>query len=55
MDAARHLAKTGKLPGFDAASYALRPFSVQLGENESWQEAVAEAIVARPETFRLSV
>jgi phenylpropionate dioxygenase-like ring-hydroxylating dioxygenase large terminal subunit len=55
MDAARHLAKTGRLPGFDAKSYGLRPFSVRLKENESWQDAVAEAIIARPETFRLSV
>jgi phthalate 4,5-dioxygenase len=55
MDAARHLAKHGRLAEFDAKSYALRPFSVQLKEDESWQEAVKEAIVARPETFRLSV
>jgi len=55
MEAARHLQKTGKLPGFDAKSYGLRPFSVQLTEEESWQDAVKDAIIARPETFRLSV
>jgi phthalate 4,5-dioxygenase oxygenase subunit len=56
MEAARHLAEHGRLPDFDAAAYALRPFSVKLAENESWQEAVKEAIVARsPETYRISV
>jgi hypothetical protein len=55
MDAARYLAKHGRLAEFDAKSYALRPVSVQLKENESWQEAVREAIVARPETYRVSV
>jgi phthalate 4,5-dioxygenase oxygenase subunit len=54
IEAARQLAE-GKPPQIDAGSYALRPFSVRLTEQESWQDAVAEAIVARPDTYRISV
>jgi phthalate 4,5-dioxygenase oxygenase subunit len=55
MEAARHLAQHGRLPGFDAQSYGLRPVSVQLKDGESWQDAVAESIIARPETYKVSV
>ncbi len=55
MEAARRLRDTGEAPQIAPADYRLRPVSVQLADGASWREAVAEAVIARPETFQLSV
>lgn len=54
--AAKRLRDGHEPPGMNPADYRLRPFSAQLPRDcKSWPEAVAEAIQARPETFRASV
>jgi phthalate 4,5-dioxygenase len=54
--AAKRLREGHEPPGLNPADYRLRPISVQLPRSGvSWPEAVAEAIEARPETFRASV
>ena len=55
IEAARHLRETGEAPRIAPADYRLRPVSVQLPEGASWREAIAEAVIARPETFQVSV
>jgi hypothetical protein len=56
INAARRLREGHEPPGLNPADYRLRPFSAQLPRScTSWPEAVAEAIEARPETFRASV
>ena len=55
MAAARAL-QDGQEPVVNARDYRLRPLSCVLPrETRSWSEAVADALDARPETYRLSV
>jgi len=54
--AARGLAEGREPPGRNARDYRLRPLSVQLPRSTTaWADEVAEALEARPETFRASV
>jgi hypothetical protein len=55
IEAARHLRETGEAPRIAPGDYRLRPVSVQLPEGASWRAAVAEAVIAHPETFQVSV
>ena len=53
--AAQTVAEGHEPPGMDPAEYRLRPFSVELPrDGVAWPEAIAEAMDARPETFRAS-
>jgi phthalate 4,5-dioxygenase oxygenase subunit len=56
ITAARRLHEGQAPPGLNPADFRMRPISVQLPRSvEAWADAVAEAIDARPETFRASV
>ena len=55
MVAAMELESGGEAPGRDPADYRIRPYSVKLPRDVApWHEAAAEAMQARPETFRAS-
>ena len=56
VTAARRLAAGHEPPGMNAADYRLRPHSAELPRSvAAWPEAIADAIDARPETFRASM
>ena len=56
MAAARAVQQGEEPPGLDPKDYRKRPFSCLLPRDcKSWSEAVAEAIDARPETWRPSI
>jgi phthalate 4,5-dioxygenase len=56
INAARRLGEGAEPPGLDPKDFRRRPISWTLPRNvPSWADAIAEAIDARPETFRASV
>jgi len=53
--AARDLADGKDPPGRDPGDYGYRPVAMELPRDmEAWRDAVAERMMARPETFRVS-
>jgi hypothetical protein len=54
--AARDLEKGAEPPGLDPDDYGYRPVAMELPRDiKAWRDAVAECMMARPETFRVSI
>jgi hypothetical protein len=54
--AARELAAGKEPPGLDPEDYGLRPVAMELPRDvTAWREAVGERMMAKPQTFRVSI